>query len=111
MEYMNWKVLTEVSQLEEIDDFSNEKTQLIFKHSTRCIISKMALQNFERSFNSDNVDCYLLDLIKFREISNQIASRYQITHESPQLLVIKEGKVIYHESHEGINATEVERIL
>lgn len=108
---MNWKVLTEVSQLEEIDDFSNEKTQLIFKHSTRCIISKMALQNFERSFNSDNVDCYLLDLIKFREISNHIASRYQITHESPQVLVINNAKVIYHESHEGINAQEVENIL
>lgn len=108
---MNWKALTEESQLEEIDDLSNKKTQLIFKHSTRCIISKMALQNFERSFNSDNVDCYLLDLIKFREISNQIASRYQITHESPQLMVIKNAKVIFHESHEGINAQGVENIL
>jgi len=105
---MNWKILKEIDQLKEIEQKSHNKLQLIFKHSTRCIISKMALKNFENEFDlPDLVDAYYLDLIAFRSVSNAIADIFKIEHQSPQLLIIKDGKVVFHESHEGIDAREI----
>lgn len=102
---MNWKVLENSNQIEEIKEASHNKLQLIFKHSTRCIISKMALKNFESDFLLHNViDTYYLDLIAYRDISNKIADDFGITHQSPQILLIKNGTVIYHASHESIDA-------
>ena len=102
---MNWIELKEISQLSVIAEESINKTVLIFKHSTRCIISKMALRSFESEYNFGNdFSCYYLDLIAHREISNEIANRFNIEHQSPQLLIIKDGVVVYNESHEGINA-------
>lgn len=102
---MNWKVLENVNQLAEIKEASHHKLQLIFKHSTRCLISKMALKNFESDFLlNDVIDAYYLDLIAYRDVSNKIADDFGITHQSPQILLIKDGKVVYHESHEGIDA-------
>jgi len=109
---MNWKVLENSNQIEEIKEASQNKLQLIFKHSTRCIISKMALKNFESDFLlNDVIDAYYLDLIAYRDISNKIADDFGITHQSPQVLLIKDGKVVYHESHEGIDANVLKRHL
>jgi len=102
---MNWKVLEHIDQIDEIKEASHHKLQLIFKHSTRCIISKMALKNFESDFLLNDVtDAYYLDLITYRDISNKIAEGFGITHQSPQILLIKDGVVVYNESHEGIDA-------
>jgi len=102
---MNWKILDKEEQLNVIKEASFNKTQLIFKHSTRCIISKMALKNFESDFNlEDTIDAYYLDLIAYRTISNEIADTFNVEHQSPQILVIKNGVVVYNESHEGIDA-------
>jgi bacillithiol system protein YtxJ len=88
---MNWNALTDLEQLNEIISLSNEKPVVIFKHSTRCSISRMALKQFENEFDlSDKVTPYFLDLIAHREISNGIAS-FGVMHQSPQLLLIKEG--------------------
>src|SRR5690606_35797928 len=96
---MNWKVLENSNQINEIKEASHNKLQLIFKHSTRCIISKMALKNFESDFLlHDLIDAYYLDLIAYRSISNEIAEVFAVEHQSPQILLIKDGKVIYHES-------------
>jgi bacillithiol system protein YtxJ len=89
---MNWNALTDLEQLNEIISLSSEKPVVIFKHSTRCSISRMALKQFENEFDfSDKVTPYFLDLIAHREISNGIASRFSVVHQSPQLLLIKEG--------------------
>jgi len=109
---MNWKVLENSNQINEIKEASHNKLQLIFKHSTRCIISKMALKNFESDFLlHDLIDAYYLDLIAYRSISNEIAEVFAVEHQSPQILLIKDGKVIYHESHEGIDANVLKGYL
>ncbi|SHM64041.1 bacillithiol system redox-active protein YtxJ [Flavobacterium xanthum] len=102
---IDWKELTDLGQLNEISAISNEKAVAIFKHSTRCSVSRMALKQFEKEFDlSDKVTPYFLDLIAYRDISNEISSRFGVTHQSPQLLLIKDGKAIYTVSHSDINA-------
>jgi bacillithiol system protein YtxJ len=105
---INWILLTDLGQLNEIISLSNEKPVLIFKHSTRCSISRMALKQFENEFDlQDKVTPYFLDLLENRSISNEIAARFNVMHQSPQLLLIKNGIVIYHVSHDSIDAQEL----
>ncbi len=105
---MNWIDLTDVSQLAEIKEQSKVKPQLIFKHSTRCSISSVAKSRLERSTPPENVAFYFLDLIKNRDISNKIAEEFSVFHESPQVLLIKNGECVYDESHSGISMDEIE---
>lgn len=105
---MDWKALTEASQLIDIKEQSKNKPQLIFKHSTRCSISGVAKNRLERSAPSENVDFYFLDLIKNRDISNKIAEEFSVFHESPQVLLIKNGECVYDESHSAINMNDIE---
>ena len=106
---ISWIPLTDLGQLNEISLLSDEKPVVIFKHSTRCSISRMALKQFENEYDlSDNeVTTYFLDLIAFRDISNEIASRFEVVHQSPQLLLIVGGKSVYDVSHSAIDADEL----
>lgn len=108
---INWIKLTEISQLEEIK--SSKKTTVIFKHSTSCGISRMVLKQFERDFNLEDgqVDMYYLDLLTYRDISNEIVNLFGVHHESPQLIVIKTGKVIANNSHSGINEMNLAELI
>ena len=109
---VNWIPLQLMGQLDEIIALSNEKPVLIFKHSTRCSISRFALKQFENEFDFQNqIDAYFLDLLEFRDISNEIASRFGIMHQSPQLLLIKEAKVLYDASHSDIQANELKKYI
>jgi bacillithiol system protein YtxJ len=101
-----WNLLTSVDQLIEIEKESFHQSIAIFKHSTRCGTSSMALRQFERQFEIDNanVKLYFLDLLSFRDISNEIAIRFQVFHQSPQLIVLKDGNTIHHSSHHQIDA-------
>tara|TARA_B110000914_G_scaffold209148_1_gene207220 strand:- start:33 stop:431 length:399 start_codon:yes stop_codon:yes gene_type:complete len=101
-----WNLLTSVDQLIEIEKESFHQSIAIFKHSTRCGTSSMALRQFERQFEIDNanVKLYFLDLLSFRDISNEIAIRFQVFHQSPQLIVLKEGNTVHHSSHHQIDA-------
>ena len=102
---MNWELLTDIDQLGEIIFNSNEKPAVIFKHSTRCSVSRMALKQFENEFDAaEGVTPYFLDLIAYREISNEIANRFNVHHESPQILLIKDGQSVYDASHSEIDA-------
>jgi bacillithiol system protein YtxJ len=104
---MNWISLTDPSQLDLLVEQSGIRPQVIFKHSTRCSISSTAKYRLENAPGSDSVDFYYLDLIAHRNISNQIAERFQVPHASPQVLVIRDGKCIYDESHLGIRMEEI----
>ncbi|MGZ9736644.1 bacillithiol system redox-active protein YtxJ [Flavobacterium sp. GNP002] len=105
---INWNELIDLGQLNDIIEISNQKPVAIFKHSTRCSVSRMALKQFENEFNSsDKVTPYFLDLIAHRDISNEIANRFGVTHQSPQLILIKEGKAVYNVSHSDIDAEEL----
>jgi bacillithiol system protein YtxJ len=108
---VNWIPLTDLGQLSDIQN-NSEKPILLFKHSTTCSISRMALKNFEREFDlQDKIDTYFLDLLNFRSVSNEIASRFQVIHQSPQILLIKDGVAIYNASHDKIDAQELEKYL
>lgn len=104
---MNWIPLTEIAQLDNINKASFDTPQVIFKHSTRCSISSMALNRLERDTAPSKTDFYYLDIIKYRAISNAIAERFNVYHESPQILVIKNGECVYDESHQGISMNEI----
>jgi len=105
---MEWKQLNSTSQLNTIREESFKRPQVIFKHSTRCSISSMVLSRLDRtSSEPDGVDFYHLDLIAHRDISNLIAELWDVWHESPQILLIKNGECIYDESHMGINMADI----
>ena len=109
---INWLQLTDISQLDEIEDASNSKLVVIFKHSTRCSISRMALRQFENEFEvNENVLSYYLDLLNHRDISNEIASKFSVVHQSPQLLIISKEKCIYNASHSDIDAGVIKTYL
>ena len=96
---MNWIEITDEAQLNDVKNLSATKPQLIFKHSTRCPVSSMAKTRLERGLTPDNIDFYYLDLIKHRNISQKIAETFDVNHESPQILLIKNGICIYSKSH------------
>lgn len=104
---MNWIPLTSVDQLADIITRSANKPQVIFKHSTRCNISSMALNRLEREEPTDLADFYYLDLLQYRPISAQIAETFQVEHASPQVILIKNGSCTYDESHMGISMDEI----
>lgn len=102
---MDWIHLEDYSQIKEA--IKNSEPFLIFKHSTRCSISSMAKNRFERNFDLEDVKVFYLDLIKYRSISNQLASDFNVHHESPQLMYIKEGRCLYHASHGAIDVDDL----
>jgi bacillithiol system protein YtxJ len=104
---MHWIPLEYPEQLQDIKNRSEKRPQLLFKHSTRCSISVMAKSRLDRGPSSDQIDYYYLDLLQFRPISNQIAELFQVHHESPQVLLIKNGQCVYEETHNGITAEEI----
>ncbi|KAA1243528.1 bacillithiol system redox-active protein YtxJ [Aquimarina sp. RZ0] len=99
-----WQELKSIDQLSAINKASRTKTQAIFKHSTRCGISRMVIRNFESGFDltEEDIDLYYLDLLNHRDISSEISAKFQVYHESPQFIVIKNGQVVHHSSHSAI---------
>ncbi|MBU3714759.1 MAG: bacillithiol system redox-active protein YtxJ [Ferruginibacter sp.] len=104
---MNWIHLDSLGQLDQIKQLSYNKPQVIFKHSTRCSISTIAKNRLEQSEHPANVDFYYLDLLAFRSISQTVAEMFKVYHESPQVLLIKNGECVYDESHNGVNMDEL----
>ena len=100
----HWVLLETSQQLQGIISNTKNEYLLIFKHSTRCGISRNMLSKFEKAtdFTTKNVTFYYLDLLNYRNISNAIAEKLEVTHQSPQLLLVKNGKVLTHQSHYDI---------
>ena len=99
----NWLWLTDDNSFQLAMHKSFERKILIFKHSTRCSISSMALYRIEDNVKQKIAACYLLDLLKYRSISNKIEEELGVKHESPQILVIENGVCTYHSSHNDIS--------
>ncbi|MBE99605.1 bacillithiol system redox-active protein YtxJ [Flavobacterium coralii] len=112
-ETLKWNELTEIQQLESIAAESYDVPVLVFKHSTRCSISRMALRNFEREYaiEEGKLKPYFLDLLEHRDISNEIAAKFGVTHQSPQVVLIKDGKAVYDASHSDIEAEDIKSRL
>ncbi len=111
---MKWNELNDINQLAIIDRESTSQKILILKHSTRCSISSAALGRVERKWKDENneiVKPYYLDLLAHRDISNAIAERYNIMHESPQALIISNGKCIFSQTHMEINVDDLVAVV
>lgn len=109
---MDWNALTDLQQLDGIAAESNDNPVLIFKHSTRCSISRFALKQFEKEFDLEGkIKTYFLDLLEHRDISNKIAYRFNVQHQSPQILLIKGGVSVYDTSHDAIQVNSLRRFL
>lgn len=107
-----WIPLEAMDQLEAIAEKSNGRPQVIFKHSNTCGISRMVLNMFEGSYDMDlDIDLYFLTIQNHRDISNRIAEKFDVLHESPQLLVIKNGEVTFHTSHGAISDMDFTKYL
>ncbi len=104
---LKWNQLSELTQLDAIIEDSKTRTQVIFKHSTRCGISRAVLRQFEKKDIEATIDLYYLDLLSYRDISNELASKFQVMHQSPQLLIIKNGVVVAHDSHYDLLGIEI----
>jgi bacillithiol system protein YtxJ len=109
-----WQPLTQADQLTDIARESHEQPVLIFKHSTTCSISAAAKSKLERQWADAGLadaKIYYLDLLRFRPISSEIADKFSVRHESPQLLLIQEGECRYSASHMGIRLSEVKSVV
>ena len=104
---MQWIHLTGEEQLNQLIIKSQNRPQVIFKHSTRCSISAVALQRLQKTDPPADVDFIFLDLLAYRSLSNKIAEMFKVRHESPQVLVIKDGACIFNESHLSISMDEI----
>ena len=108
---MKFRDLTDLSQIDEIEKLSHTSKDgvLIFKHSTRCAISSMALNRFERGWDlgDKRLPVYYLDLIRYRAVSDLVSEKFGVVHESPQILLIRNGECTYHASHNEISPTRL----
>lgn len=110
---VNWEDLRGLDELNVLQDNSFHHPQVIFKHSTICSISSWVMRSFEKDENhpESGVTYYLLDLITYRDISNAIAENYGVRHESPQVLVVKDGQVVAHASHHSIESIDLNEFI
>ena len=113
-EEMDWNQLTTEDQLDQIKKESENQPVLIFKHSTTCPISSTAMNRIQRNWNPEEVGdlkLYCLDLLQYRGLSNAVAMTFNVEHESPQVLLIKNGESVYNESHFGISFDDLKGAL
>lgn len=106
-----WHNLTQMEELDALVTISKTQPVAIFKHSTSCGVSKMVLKRLQRDFNLEmaaHVQLYFLDLLAYRPISKAVAQKLEVTHESPQLLIIKDGKAVFHASHQDITFDSIQ---
>ena len=109
----SWHTISKDLDLSTIDELSKNQYCLIFKHSTRCSISTIAQSRLEKNWDIDDavIRPYYLDLIQYRNISNLIGTKYDVTHQSPQVLLIKDGISIYDSSHLDINVDNIKSMI
>ena len=110
---VNWELLIDSAQLDEFLEKSNQKPVMLFKHSTRCGISSMAKNRLETDWHKveEQIIPVYLDLLTYRSISNEIADRFDVVHQSPQIILLKDGKSIYNASHSAISVQAIKDLL
>lgn len=109
-----WNALTTLEQVNQVVEDSQGKMQVVFKHSTSCGISGMVLRRITTSWSSidtSQVDFNFLDLLAYRNISNAIASKLNVVHQSPQVILLRNGEVVFHTSHGAIMDFDIKKFL
>lgn len=101
-----WLTLSSIEQFNHF--FESEQAFFVFKHSTRCSISSMVMNSFEQTYQVDeDITSLFLDLLNHRDVSNYIAEKTGVYHQSPQIILLQNKEVLYHASHEQINAKKI----
>jgi len=109
---MNWKTLASMEDWNMAYERSKTAPVVIFKHSTRCSVSRMALRLTEQRWDlPEKIDAFLLDLLIHRDVSDAIASDLNLQHQSPQLIYLVNGKVVHHANHSGIDPVDLKTYL
>lgn len=108
-----WRTLENLDQMDAIEKLSYEKVVVIFKHSRTCGISNMVWHQFQSEIDFDNskIEMLYLDLLSNRDVSNEVSRAFQVLHQSPQILVIKNGEVLHHASHAGIRTSDIKKFI
>ena len=104
---MHWIHLTDEDQIQNIIVRSQEKPQVIFKYSKRCYLSEVVFGRLQKDCCPEQIDFYFLDLLAYRNISNKVSETFGVDHQSPQILLIKDGECIFDESHSEISMEEI----
>lgn len=110
-ESLPWTQVESVEQLEQLVNEENGKPKVFFKHSTRCPISAMVLHSFETNWSGEKEVLYFIDLLRFRDVSNALASLTGVQHESPQVIIVHNGQAVYNASHNEINPDRIQTRL
>lgn len=112
-EAINWINLTNLDEITDIKTLSISESIFIFKHSTRCGISRMVKKQFEKLLlpNKNNIKVYYLDLLKYRNVSDAVSEVFQVRHQSPQLLIIRNEEAVKHVSHHDITTFSINKYL
>jgi bacillithiol system protein YtxJ len=110
---INWKRIESEEQLEELINSSHDTPAAVFKSSHRCGASAFARQRLESQWQNGHgeIDFYFLDIIPNREISNEIAARFRVSHQSPQVILIRDGQSVYDASHYRVSAANLKKAL
>src|SRR5258705_12948715 len=104
---MHWIHLTDEDQLQKIIVRSQEKPQVIFKYSSECHLSEIIFQRLQKNCCPEHIDFHFLDLTIYKNISEKVSETFHIPHQSPQILLIKEGECIFEDSHAEISLEEI----
>lgn len=109
---LTWLQIRSIEDIDRIKDKSYFIPQVIFKHSSRCFTSKIVLSRFEDEWDYKPMECeaHFLDIFTYREVSNFIAKHFQVYHESPQLLMISKGEVVFEDSHQAIRVKALKTV-
>lgn len=109
----SWTPISKIADLNQVDEASQEKPVMLFKHSVTCGISSGAKYRLESDWENLSLDlpCFYLDLLSHRDVSNAIAERYKVVHQSPQILIISGGKSIYDTSHHNISVGDINSVV
>ena len=108
-----WLTITKLEQIDYLKELSKQNLVVIFKHSTRCGISSMVWNRFQNNeyLEHEEVKFFYLDLLSYRDISNEIAYEFQVLHQSPQLIILKNQEVVHHSSHAAIDAGVLKELI
>ena len=111
--FVNWIPFNSLDQMKTIKELSKSETILIFKHSTRCGISKIVKKRFEKLFDNSmsTIKVYYLDLLNYRDISNEVGLSFNVQHQSPQLLIIRNKTAVKDASHYDISSVSLKKYL
>jgi bacillithiol system protein YtxJ len=108
--------LTSLERLEQLDRLiieSQAQPVLLFKHSYTCGVSAEALDELITHLNEDNPDVrYAMVTVQtHRDISNAVSAKFGVRHETPQALLVRDGRVVWSASHFRVNAEELNKAL